>query len=120
MKAMNLRLLVLALGLASVSALAACSSDDSSNPTPTPAHDSGTPIDSSLPPTPDSGGGVDAGPGEDTGPGIDAALPDAGSCVSDASTCNSCYTPVVDPVNGCSPAAANCVKFDNTRVPAAP
>ena len=79
---------------------AACSSDPAAdNPKPTSRQDSGSP-DSPVVLT--DGGG----------------LPDVGSCKSDASTCNSCYTPAQDPVNGCSPASANCIKFDNTRVPA--
>lgn len=102
------------VGIALSAVVAACSSDSTGDNTkPTVHQDSGTPNqpDTSVMPIPPAsdGGGVDP---------IDAALPDVGACKSDASTCNSCYTPVQDPVNGCSPAAANCIKFDNTRVPA--
>lgn len=113
-------------------ALAACSSD-SANPGPT-VFDSGADVghskqtdatssdgskaetgvtktrDGSAPPPHD--GGVDALPF------IEAGLPDVGACVSDAANCNSCYTPAQNPLNGCSAAAANCMPFDNTRIPA--
>ncbi len=106
----------LAVGLAGAGLLACSSDDSSSNPTPTPRTDSGTPNtpDATVP------GDKDSGPSTtDSGPGIDAALPDAGGCTSDSSTCNSCFTPQQDPVNGCSPAAANCIPFTKV-VPTAP
>jgi hypothetical protein len=114
MNTKKLSLVLGAIALATGLALAACSSNDNGgNPGPT-AHDAGTTNqpDTSVPPT------TDGGSQEDTGPGIDASLPDVGACQSDSSTCNSCYAPKDDPVNGCSPYTVNCIKFDNTRVPA--
>ncbi len=91
----------------------ACSSDDSSTPGPT-THDSGTAADSSM--NTDSGVVGDSGGMQDTG------VIDTGSCVSDAATCNSCYSPMQnmqDPYNACAPSTANCIPFNNgTRVPA--
>ena len=101
------------LAAGATAGLVACSSDSPADTGPTAQKDSGTPNqpDTSVPPGPT--------PGTDGGePPIDAALPDAGNCKSDASTCNSCYTPQVDPVNGCSPATVNCIPFDSKRVPA--
>jgi hypothetical protein len=109
-------LVAVSLCLAPLAGFAACSSDDA-NPAPVTPHGDGGPTnkpDGSLP------GDKDAGPGDnDSGPAIDANLPDVGNCTSDASVCNSCYTPQQDPVNGCSPAAANCIPFTKT-VPQAP
>jgi hypothetical protein len=109
----NLHLIafVALLGAAATSGIVACSSDTPADSGPTAQRDSGTPNqpDTSTPVT----------PGDDSGlPPIDAALPDAGDCKSDAATCNSCFTPQQDPVNGCSPATVNCIPFDGTRVPA--
>jgi hypothetical protein len=84
-----------------------------------PPNDSGTPTDSGG--KHDSGktkdGGVkpsDSGSEDvsDSGTG----LPDVGSCVSDSSSCNSCYSfpATADaevPLNACSSAVGNCVKF---------
>jgi len=111
----NLRLLAFAalLAAAATSGIVACSSDSPADSGPTAQKDSGTPNqpDTSTPTPPPPGG--------DSGlPPIDAALPDAGDCKSDAATCNSCYTPQQDPVNGCSPVTVNCIPFDGTRVPA--
>lgn len=104
---------LVALG-SSATAFVACSSDSPADSGPTAQHDSGTPSSPDASTT-DSG----ASTPDDSGlPPIDASLPDVGNCTSDASTCNSCYTPQQDPVNGCSPASVNCVKFDGTRVPA--
>jgi hypothetical protein len=111
---------------------AACSSDNA-NPGPT-VFDSGADVARSKQPdstAPDAPGKVDTGatqtpdgtapPSHDAGvdalPFIEAGLPDVGVCTSDAATCNSCYTPAQNPLNGCSAAAANCIPFDNTRVP---
>jgi hypothetical protein len=112
----NLRLLGVAalLAAAATSGIVACSSDSPADSGPTAQKDSGTPnqpdTSSTTPPPP---------PSDDSGlPPIDAALPDAGDCKTDASTCNSCYTPQQDPVNGCSPATVNCIPFDSKRVPA--
>jgi hypothetical protein len=94
-------------------AFVACSSTNAANPGPT-TFDSGTPNN------PDTGTpNQDSGPpgNQDSGPPIDGNLPDVGNCASDSAVCNSCYTPAQNPLNGCSPAAVNCIPFDNTRVP---
>jgi hypothetical protein len=42
---------------------------------------------------------------------------DTGSCTSDASACNSCYTAQQaeqDPLNACAPETANCIPFTGT------
>lgn len=109
----HLRLLAAALLLAAgtTSGLVACSSDTAADKGPTAQKDSGTPNQPDTSTTPPNG--------SDSGePPIDAALPDAGDCKTDASTCNSCYTPQQDPVNGCSPVTVNCIPFDSKRVPA--
>jgi hypothetical protein len=99
-----------ALAISSSSAFIACSSDDSSQPGPS-GHDAST-SDSQ---TTDSNN-------TDSNMNPDTADLDTGSCMSDAATCNSCYTAqqaAADPYNACSSATANCVPFNNaTRVPA--
>ena len=100
--------------------MVACSSDDSNaNPTPVVNPDSGAAnqIDSYVPPTGDDDGSITPTVVTREHLGIDANLPDVGACVSDAATCNSCYTVQQNPLNGCSPATVNCIPFDNTRVP---
>jgi hypothetical protein len=75
--------------------------------------------DSTVPGT-DSGGPSEAGEGSTP---FDAPSLETGSCQSDASTCNTCYTPAqaaADPYNGCSPYTAACIPFDPTRVPTHP
>jgi hypothetical protein len=114
------------------SGLAACSSD-SANPSPGPTvFDSGADRSVSKQPDgstahPDGGskpspdgtvGTPDAPTGMDVIVQIEATLPDVGSCKSDASTCNSCFTVQQNPLNACSPATVACIPFDNTRVPA--
>ena len=112
------RLAVVAVGLVvATGAFLACSSDNS-NPGPVTVFDSGT-QDAYVPPgtdanVPPADGNVGPQPEASL---LDTNLPDVGNCVSDASTCNSCYTPAQDPLNGCSPATVNCIPFDNTRVP---
>lgn len=105
-------LAAVAIVLSSAAAIVACGGDDSSQPGPTP-RDGGT-TDTSV--------GNDTGTGGDTGPGQDTGVPDTGSCMSDAATCNSCYSPMQaaqDPYNACAPSTANCIPFNNTtRVPA--
>ena len=110
------RLMIAAAGISLGAAAVVACSDDKTEPTPTTPHDSGTSnqVDSATPPNNDSGPIGN----NDSGEPIDSALPDVGACATDAGSCNSCYTPQQDPVNGCSPATVNCVKFDNTRVPA--
>jgi hypothetical protein len=107
-------LAIAAILASSAAALVACGGDDSNaNPQPQ-QHDSGTGVDGSM--TGDSGGNSDSGGNMDSG------LPDTGNCVSDAATCNSCYSAMQaaqDPYNACAPSTANCVPFANgTRVPA--
>ena len=105
-------LAAVAIILSAAAGLGACSSDDSSNPQPV-VRDSGTAADSTT--------GGDSSTGGDTGTMMDSAALDTGSCMSDAASCNSCYSPtqnMADPYNACSSATANCIKFDNTRVPA--
>jgi len=104
----------LALVFSTAATFVACSSDDNANPSPTP-------LDASV----GTDSGVDSGPGADTGGGhsdssADAPgdAPDATPCTTDAATCNSCVTPQQDPLHACSPATANCIPFDNSRVPA--
>lgn len=115
---MLLRLAMVSLvGVASASLVLACSGDDNNgNPNPT-NHDSGTGSSSS------SGG--DGGSGNDTGTdgggssGGDSSM-EAGNCMSDATTCNSCVTSMQDPYNACSPYTTNCIAFDPKRVPQHP
>jgi hypothetical protein len=118
---MSYRLATIALGLSSASlVLVACSSDDNSNNPPITVVDSGAQQDSTVTPSGDSGPGpgTDSSvPPVDSGPLPDSNLPDVGNCVSEASTCNSCYTVVQDPLGACSPYSVNCIPFDNTRVP---
>jgi hypothetical protein len=71
----------------------------------TPMMDSGTPMDVKVITTTDTGVVI-----------VDGQVPDVGTCKSDSSTCTSCYTPAQNPLNGCSPAAVNCLPFDNTRL----
>jgi hypothetical protein len=93
------------------------SGSDTSTPTPDASKSADTGVDSTSP-TQDAGsvGDADAATPQDGGL-IDGSLPDVGACTSDAATCNSCYTPAQNPLNGCSPASVNCIPFDNTRVP---
>lgn len=100
-----------AIVLSSTAMFVACSSDNAATPGPT-SHDSGTGSDSSM--NTDTGGGGDTG-------AMDTGVIDTGSCVSDAATCNSCYSPMQnmqDPYNACASSTANCIPFNNgTRVP---
>jgi hypothetical protein len=127
----RLGLAAVAVGLASaMTVFVACSSDDNANPGPVTPFDSGPtadtyvpPVDAPVGPQPEAST-ADGGPSTSDGSTpdanqivIDANLPDVGNCVSDAATCNSCYTPAQNPLNGCSPYSVNCIPFDNTRVP---
>jgi hypothetical protein len=118
---LSLRLAALALVATtmSLSFFEGCGGGSNSNPTPT-KRDSGP--DSTNPP--DTGGKTDTGGGGDSGndAGADVGLPDTGSCKSEASTCNTCYTDAqaaTDPYNACSPYTANCHQF-TTTVPTHP
>jgi hypothetical protein len=129
----SIRLGVLTLALTTLgAALAACSSN-SANPSPGPTvFDSGADRSVAKQPDgsmshPDGGsthspdgtvGTPDTSAGMDVVVQIEATLPDVGSCKSDASTCNSCFTVQQNPLNACSPATVDCIPFDNTRVPA--
>jgi hypothetical protein len=109
--------LAIAATTASVLAFFGCGGTNNGNPMPT-QRDSGTDSTTSHA---DGGGHMDGG-GGDTG-GMDTSLPDTGSCKSDSSACNSCYTDAqasTDPLNACSEYAKNCVSFDKTRVPSHP
>jgi len=118
----TLRLTALAL-LATTSygfSIAGCGGTNISNPMPT-QHEGGT--DSTMS-HPDGAGGhhpEGGGPGDT---GVDSpGIPDTGSCKSDSSTCNTCYTDAQaasDPLNACSAYTKNCVTFDPTRVPTHP
>jgi len=112
-------LLAMAIG----SFAGACSSNaNGGNPSPS-TEDASTDVTSSGSSGGSSGGsgGSSGGSGSSSGGGLtDAPSFDTGSCVSDASACNSCYSAVqaaADPYNACSPYTVNCTKFDNTRVP---
>lgn len=115
---LTVRLTALALVATTASALAffGCGGTNDTNPMPT-QRDSGADSTTNHP----DGGGQPDGGGE-TG-GMDTSLPDTGSCKSDSSSCNSCYTDAqatTDPLNACSEYAKNCVPFDKTRVPSHP
>jgi hypothetical protein len=117
----TLRLTALALVATTsyVMSSAGCGGTTNSNPMPT-LHDSGT---DSTTGHPDAGHPRDGGGPTDTGVVDSPGIPDTGSCKSDSSACNSCYTDAQaasDPLNACSEYAKNCVSFDPTRVPTHP
>jgi len=109
-KNLSSRLAILALVVSAGSASAyGCSSSNSSNPAPS-SKDSGSDGTSSGSSGSSSGGGSD-------GSMNDAVVIDTGSCTSDASACNSCYTQMQqqeDPLNACAPETANCIPFTQT------
>jgi hypothetical protein len=103
---------------ASILLSAGCSNSTTAEPTPT--HDSGT--DTATADSGKEGGGKEGDSGKDAARDApaDVLLVDTGSCVSETSTCNSCYTDAqaqADPYNTCSTYTAACVPFDPTRVP---
>jgi hypothetical protein len=111
--------------LGTTGAIVACSSSTTNVQPPTDAgtHDSTTP-------TKDSGGGgkptKDSGSVSD-GQVTDAPSPglDAGGCVSDSSTCNSCFSfPEAGDVqvspNACSSSVGNCIQFTGSVPDGAP
>jgi hypothetical protein len=112
------RLAVLGLAATLASALAAACSGDDNGSNPQPTTDGGAMPDGTT-----SGG--DSSTGTDSSQAAESSADDApsldtGSCKSDASTCNTCYTAAqaaADPYNACSHYTANCVSFDPTRVP---
>jgi hypothetical protein len=115
---MSYRLAAIAIGLATaIGFVAGCSSDDSSNNPIIPV-DAGPQPDSTVPTTDSSTPGQDSStPVTDSGSLPDTNLPDVGNCVSDAATCNSCYTITQDPRNACSPYSVSCIPFDNSKIP---
>jgi hypothetical protein len=110
-KNLNGRLAVLALACATgIAAAQGCSSSNSNNPGPS-SHDAGNDTTSSG-----SSGGSSGSSGGTEG-GMDVVNIDTGSCTSDASTCNSCYSNMQaqeDPLNACAPETANCIPFTKT------
>ncbi len=113
---------VVAIGLAATlaSALAAACSGDDNGSNPQPTTDSGFTPDGTTAGD-DSSAGNDSSQAESST--VDSPSLDTGSCKSDASTCNTCYTAAqaaADPYNACSQYTANCVPFDPTRVPSHP
>ncbi len=132
---LRLGAVVLAATTVSVLSFAGCSGDDATDMTPTNLLDSGpdvAKVDSGKPPVKDGGGGSDSRAGKDAGDATnevdaadaakDATPLDTGTCKSEASTCNSCYSDAQaaqDPYNACSSYTKNCVKF-TTAVPAHP
>jgi hypothetical protein len=116
MSAHNLTFRLGVLGAFVVCAVATaygCSSSGNSNPTPT-TFDGGNDATSSS----SSGSGSSSGSSSDSGGGgNDAPSFDTGSCVSDASTCNSCYSATqasADPLNACASSTVNCIPFTLT------
>lgn len=110
------------VAMAASSLASACSSDNASNPSPT-SEDGGNDVTSSSSSGGSGGssGSSSGGSGSSSGALTDGPPPiDTGSCQSDSSVCNSCYTDAQaaqDPYNACSIYAVNCTKFDNGRVP---
>jgi hypothetical protein len=87
-----------------------CSSSNTNNPAPS-SREGGA--DS----TASSSSGSSSGSAGDSSGGADVPVIDTGSCVSDASSCNSCYTAqqaASDPLNACAPATVNCIPFTGT------
>jgi hypothetical protein len=109
-KNLSARLAVFALVVSAGSASAyGCSSSNNNNPAPS-TNDSGSDSTSSSSSGSSSGGSSD-------GSMNDSVVIDTGACMSDASTCNSCYTPMQaqeDPLNACAPETANCIPFTQT------
>ncbi len=116
------------LAMAVGSFAGACSSN-SNGGNPAPSGDDGGDATSSSSSGAGSSSGTGSSSGSSSGAGSSSGsssggLPDTGACMSDASTCNSCYTAqqaMQDPLNACSPYTANCTPFSNkTRVPGWP
>jgi hypothetical protein len=114
---------VAAIGLAATlaSALAAACSGDDNGGNPQPTTDSGVTPDGTTSGDDSSTGGDSSQTADSSA--VDSPSLDTGSCKSDASTCNTCYTAAqaaADPYNACSQYTANCVSFDPARVPTHP
>jgi hypothetical protein len=116
---MNCLALVASVALSAAVAAYGCSSNSAGNNPAPSARDGGGDATSSSSgsgsssgSTSSSGGATDSGGG-----GVDAPVIDTGSCTSDASTCNSCYTSTQaaqDPLNACAPETVNCIPFTGT------
>jgi hypothetical protein len=122
MKTSNLSLRLTVAGMVALLGVATAygcsSSSGGGNPGPS-SHEGGTDGTASS-----SGGSSSGGSssGVNEGGGQDAVVIDTGSCTSDASTCNSCYSATQaaqDPLNACAPETANCIPFTGT-VPSHP
>jgi hypothetical protein len=118
---LSLRLTTLAFvaATACVTAYGCSSSNDNGNPGPS-SHDGGN-ADSTASSSSGGSSGSSSGTGDSSG-GADVPVIDTGSCTSDASTCNSCYTAqqaAEDPLNACAPETVNCIPFTGT-VPSHP
>jgi hypothetical protein len=129
---LTLGIATLAIAATTTSILLSVGCSNSSSGEPAPTRDSGS--DST---TGDSGNsGSDSGVGTDSHVSADAATDapaatdgatdavslDTGSCTSEASTRNTCYTDAqaaANPYNACSPYTVNCVPF-TTAVPMHP
>ena len=101
-----------------VSAYGCSSSSGNGNPGPS-SHEGGTDGTASSSGGSSSGGSSSGSSNES---GADVPIIDTGSCVSDAATCNSCYSAAQaaqDPLNACAPETANCIPFTGT-VPSHP
>jgi hypothetical protein len=91
-----------------------CSSSNSNNPAPS-SREGGA--DSTASSSSGGGSGSSSGSVGDSSGGADVPVIDTGSCVSDASNCNSCYTAqqaASDPLNACAPSTVNCIPFTGT------
>ena len=96
----------------------ACSGDNSNG---TPTVDGGMTADSTAPGDDSSMMNSDSSMTTDSNMNpVDSPSLDTGSCMSDAGTCNSCYSAAqasADPYNACSVYGTACQRFDATRVP---
>jgi hypothetical protein len=112
MSAPNLRFrIAFVLGIGAVTSAIAygCGGGDNGNNPGPSSHDGGNDATSSG-----SSSGADS---SGSSSGSDAPVIDTGSCTSDASTCNSCYTAsqaAQDPLNACAPETVNCIPFTKT------
>ena len=127
MKTSNLSLRLAVIGMVSVlgvvTAYGCSSSSNGGNPGPS-SHEGGADGTTSSSGGSSSGGSSSGGSssGINEGGGQDVPVIDTGTCQSDASTCNSCYSATQaeqDPLNACAPETANCIPFTGT-VPSHP
>jgi hypothetical protein len=110
------RLATLALvGAVACASAYGCSGDNSNN-NPGPSNHDGGGTDSTASSSGGSSGSSSGTVGDSSG-GADVPIIDTGTCTSDASTCNSCYTAAQaaqDPLNACAPETVNCIPFTKT------